>query len=67
MSVVRFTSADIRRLFALLDEELAARGTLGEVYVVGGAVMCLALDARDATRDVDAFFNTTAVVVAFAA
>ena len=62
MSVVRFTSADIGRLFALLDEELAARGTLGEVYVVGGAVMCLALDARDATRDVDAFFKPAKVV-----
>src|SRR5690348_17571595 len=29
MSVVRFTSADIRRLFALLNEELASRDTLG--------------------------------------
>lgn len=62
MNVVRFTSADIRRLFGLLNEELAARETLGEVYVVGGAVMCLALDARDATRDVGAFFKPAKVV-----
>jgi predicted nucleotidyltransferase len=59
---IRFTSADIRRLFGLLNDELAARDTLGEVYVVGGAVMCLALDARAATRDVDAFFKPAKVV-----
>lgn len=62
MSTVRFTAADIRRLFGLLNEELAGRDTLGEVYVVGGAVMCLALDARDATRDVGAFFKPAKVV-----
>lgn len=54
---VRFTKADIHRLLQLLDTELAAVDTVGEVYVVGGAVMCLALDARDATRDIDAFFK----------
>jgi hypothetical protein len=61
-SPVRFTSADIRRLFGLLNEELAARDTLGEVCVVGGAVMCLALNARDATRDVHAFFKPARTV-----
>jgi len=61
-SPVRFTSADIRRLFGLLNEELAARDTLGEVYVVGGAVMCLALNARDATRHLDAFFKPANMV-----
>ena len=59
---VRFTKADIRRLLELLNMELAAVRAVGEVYVVGGAVMCLALDARDATRDVDAFFKPTKVV-----
>jgi hypothetical protein len=60
--LVKFTKADLLRLFELLDAELAADGVVGEVYVVGGAVMCLALDARDATRDVDAFFKPTALV-----
>ena len=54
---VSFTRADIERLFQLLDRELAAAGIQGEVHVVGGAVMCLALDARAATRDVDAWFQ----------
>jgi hypothetical protein len=58
----RLTRAAMLRLFALLDEELAAEDAVGEVYVVGGAVMCLALEARDATRDVDAFFRPTRVV-----
>lgn len=42
-------------------EELAARlherGIQGEMYVVGGAAVALAYDARRATRDVDAVFE----------
>jgi len=53
----RLTRAEIRRLFERLDHELAEVGVIGELYVVGGAVMCLALEARDATRDVDALFK----------
>jgi len=54
--------ADILRLFELLDAELAEEDVVGEVYLVGGAVMCLALGARSATRDVDAVFRPMRVV-----
>lgn len=62
MATFKLTKADIRRLFELLDAELAVKDVQGEVYLVGGAVMCLALDARDATRDVDAFFRPTKLI-----
>ena len=51
------SKADIRRLLELLNEELRQAGTVGEVLLVGGAVMCLAYGARASTRDVDAFFR----------
>jgi hypothetical protein len=53
---------DIRRLFELLDAELAAEDAQGELYLVGGAVMCLALGARESTRDVDAFFRPARLI-----
>lgn len=59
---IKLTKTDIQRLFELLNAELAAVEAKGEVYLVGGAVMCLALAARDATRDVDAFFRPTKLI-----
>jgi hypothetical protein len=56
-AAVSLTKTDIARLFELLNAELARGEVVGEVYVVGGAVMCIALDARGATRDVDAVFK----------
>ncbi len=65
--MIRLSSADIRRLLELLDAELATENALGEVYLVGGAVMCLVLNARDATRDVDAFFKPARLILRAAA
>lgn len=56
------TAEEIRRLLELLSEELSSDGVEAEVYLVGGAVMCLALAARAATRDVGAFFKPAKAV-----
>ncbi len=54
---MRLTKPDILTLFELLNAELATTDTHGEVYLVGGAVMCLALDTRASTRDLDGWFQ----------
>ena len=53
---------DIRRLFELLNAELRRTGTVGEVFLVGGAVLCLAYDARPSTQEVDAYFQPAEAV-----
>jgi hypothetical protein len=45
--------AALRALGARLHE----RGIDGEIYVVGGAAIAIAFDARRATRDIDAVFE----------
>ncbi len=56
------TPERIQELLRLLNDELAGVDTIGELYLVGGAVMCLALNARDSTVDVDALFKPTTAV-----
>jgi hypothetical protein len=59
---VKLAKADILKLFHLLNAELEVGETHAEVYLVGGAIMCLALNARAATRDVDAWFKPATLV-----
>lgn len=62
MAALQLSKEEILKLFELLNAELAHSNTHGEVYLVGGAVMCLTLDARASTRDIDAWFKPAAVV-----
>jgi len=42
-----------------LNEKLKLKDMQGEISMVGGAVMCLAFDARQSTFDIDAVFKPT--------
>ncbi|MGH7438878.1 MAG: hypothetical protein ACRENE_24595, partial [Polyangiaceae bacterium] len=61
------TEAQIVEAFDRLNAELALAGIRAECYLVGGAVMCVALHARPATKDVDGWFTEPQAVRAAAA
>ena len=48
---------EIAALLTALGATLDDRGVHGEMYVVGGAAIALAYDARRSTRDIDAVFE----------
>ena len=54
--------ADIGKLLELLNAELQQDEVSGELYLVGGAVMCIVYNARNSTRDLDAFFQPVKAV-----
>ena len=54
---------DNLRLLHALNDELRAAGVKGHVQLAGGAVMCLAFNARASTRDVDALFRPSVEVL----
>lgn len=62
MASHRLTKADIERLFSMLDADLAVHDVEAELYLVGGAVMCLVFGARASTNDVDAYFTPARAV-----
>ncbi len=52
----------IRAALGRLGERLAQRGVVADIYVIGGAALALAFDARRATRDIDALFEPHGIV-----
>lgn len=56
MRMSELGSDRIHELLRALDEELGVSGVRGQVYLLGGAVMCLVFSARASTKDVDAYF-----------
>ncbi len=62
MSSNSLSAKQIYQLFLMLDKEMASSDAIGELYVVGGAVMCLVLKARPATKDIGAHFVPTKLI-----
>jgi Nucleotidyltransferase of unknown function (DUF6036) len=58
----QFDRATIRDLLRQLGERLVNRGVTGELYIIGGAAMALAYDARRSTRDIDAVWLPHGIV-----
>jgi hypothetical protein len=57
---------EIVEALTALGTRLSEREVEGEVYVVGGAAIAIAFDARRATRDVDAVFEPKQAIYAAA-
>jgi hypothetical protein len=62
----RLNKKQIDKLLRALNEELGKMDVNSELYLVGGAVMCLAFTARPSTQDIDAIFVPSAEVRAAA-
>lgn len=61
------TRERILALFEALNARLADEGVVGELYLVGGAVLCIVHRMRSATQDVDALFEPSRIIRKLAA
>ena len=53
---------EIKRYLRELNNELKKKQIKGEICIVGGAAMCLALNARESTKDIDAVFAPKMII-----
>lgn len=67
MTAGPLSKTEILHLLERLNDELRRADVRGELYLVGGAVMCLVHEARQSTKDVDGFFRPAAELRAAAA
>jgi hypothetical protein len=51
------TVAEMNKYLSLLNERLKAVGEYGEICIAGGSCLALSFKARNATHDIDAFFE----------
>lgn len=56
------TAEEIKQYMSELNDELSTMNVKGEICLYGGAVMCIAFNARPATKDVDAVFEPVRVI-----
>jgi hypothetical protein len=53
---VPLSADDIKNAFAALSADLASRDERAQIAITGGAALVLLFNARETTKDVDAFF-----------
>ncbi len=53
---------EIKQYLEELNDVLEKKHTKGEICIVGGAAMCLAFNAREATKDIDAIFAPKMII-----
>jgi hypothetical protein len=56
------TKEKILNLLKTLNANLKKQDIKGEIYLTGGAVMCLVFDARPSTIDIDAIFKPAEII-----
>jgi len=65
--VTRLSRSRIEQALERLDAALGRAGHQAQLYLVGGAVMCVVHEARESTKDVDGWFTEPVAVRAAAA
>lgn len=56
------SKTQIISLFKMLNSNLGNLNIIGELYLTGGAVMCLAFNSRPSTKDIDAVFVPQSII-----